>query len=189
VTTKDSNTVIIAEGNIRANETLWPLGRPSATAQHEWGHHLGNPDEYSPQHVSSYNDPDGLVNGLDDNSIMGRNKTNVKKRHYGASGGSPGADGPQRVWKDLHLSVRGENLNNFRPVRGNWKRRCKCLMLVLTAIAIIGCGEEKRRMTRTSTTQPNALDQSDITFELSFKSVAGSDLGTRNPGSGRALFW
>ncbi len=86
VTTKATDVIVLCEGSVRANAGLWPLGETNlSTMVHEFGHHLGNPDEYSGQQVPTYQDPsDGLVNGLDDDSVMGQNMTVVKKRHFGA---------------------------------------------------------------------------------------------------------
>ena len=40
--------IIVADGNIRSNDSLFFLGEPRvAVAAHEFGHHLGNPDEYA----------------------------------------------------------------------------------------------------------------------------------------------
>lgn len=78
--------LIIADGNIRANSSLFFLGGPQlSTVAHEFGHHLGNPDEYSgAAGVDRTLNGDGAVHGIDHFSIMGKNKTHVKKRHYRA---------------------------------------------------------------------------------------------------------
>ncbi len=75
--------LIIAVGNIRSNDSLLFLGEPRvAVAGHEFGHHLGNPDEYAGARVEATLNDDGAVNGIDADSIMGQNLTKVKKRHY-----------------------------------------------------------------------------------------------------------
>ena len=48
----------------------------------EFGHHLGNPDEYAGAKLDTTLNDDGATNGIDANSIMGQNLTTVKKRHY-----------------------------------------------------------------------------------------------------------
>lgn len=75
--------LVIADGNVRSNDSLWFLGEPRvAVAAHEFGHHLGNPDEYTGAEVETTLNDDGAVNGIDADSIMGQNLTKVKKRHY-----------------------------------------------------------------------------------------------------------
>lgn len=76
--------LVIAKGNIRSNDSLWFLGESRvAVAAHEFGHHLGNGDEYSgaPSVDPSLNG-DGAVNGIDPDSIMGQHLTQVKLRHF-----------------------------------------------------------------------------------------------------------
>ncbi|MGB5139340.1 MAG: hypothetical protein WBP29_12480, partial [Candidatus Zixiibacteriota bacterium] len=61
-----SGTLIIANGNIRSNDSLWFLGEPRiAMAAHEFGHHLGNPDEYQTVRTDTSLNGDGAVNGVD----------------------------------------------------------------------------------------------------------------------------
>ena len=75
--------MIIADGNIRSNDSLLFLGESRvAVAAHEFGHHLGNPDEYTGAAVDTTLNSDGAVNGIDPDSIMGQNLTKVKVRHY-----------------------------------------------------------------------------------------------------------
>jgi hypothetical protein len=75
--------LVIADGNIRSNDSLWFMGEPRiAMAGHEFGHHLGNPDEYAGSVLDTSLNDDGAVAGIDADSIMGQNLTNVKKRHY-----------------------------------------------------------------------------------------------------------
>lgn len=75
--------LIIADGDIRSNDSLFFLGEPRlAMAAHEFGHHIGNPDEYAGARVDTSLNSDGAVNGIDPNSIMGQNMTTVKRRHY-----------------------------------------------------------------------------------------------------------
>ncbi len=82
-TTFSAGMLIVADGNIRSNDSLWFLGEPRiAVAAHEFGHHLGNPDEYAGAAIDTSLNDDGAVNGIDPNSIMGQNLTTVKKRHY-----------------------------------------------------------------------------------------------------------
>ena len=76
--------LIIADGNIRANDSLFFLGdTDDETAGHEFGHHLGNPDEYAgASSVDTSLNEDGAVNGIDATSVMGQSMKLVKKRHY-----------------------------------------------------------------------------------------------------------
>lgn len=84
-TTFASGMLIIADGNIRSNDSLFFLGEPrTAVAAHEFGHHMDNKDEYAGAVIDASLNEDGAVNGIDANSIMGQNLTTVKKRHYRA---------------------------------------------------------------------------------------------------------
>lgn len=75
-------SIIITENDIRANSDTWPLTMSSRTAIHEFGHHLGNPDEYSGAgSVNMYVNSDGAVLGIDDASIMGTG-TIARRRHF-----------------------------------------------------------------------------------------------------------
>lgn len=80
-----NGVLIIADGDIRSNDSLFFIDEPRiAMAAHEFGHHLGNPDEYAEAKASldpTLND-DGAKNGVDKDSIMGQNMTKVKKRHF-----------------------------------------------------------------------------------------------------------
>ncbi len=78
-----AGTLIVAPGNIRSNDSLWFLAEPRlAVAAHEFGHHLGNPDEYAGAAIDASLNGDGAVNGIDADSIMGQNLTHVKWRHF-----------------------------------------------------------------------------------------------------------
>lgn len=75
--------LVVADGNIRSNDQLWFLDEPRvAVAAHEFGHHIGNPDEYAGAVVDTSLNDDGATNGIDPDSIMGQQLTKVKKRHY-----------------------------------------------------------------------------------------------------------
>jgi hypothetical protein len=75
--------LIIAAGNIRSNDSLFYLGEPRiAMAAHEFGHHMGNPDEYAGAVLDTSLNSDGATAGIDANSIMGQNLSTVKKRHF-----------------------------------------------------------------------------------------------------------
>jgi hypothetical protein len=77
-----SGTLIIARGNIRSNDSLFFIQEPRmAMAAHEFGHHIGNPDEYSGAQVDTSLNDDGAVQGIDPDSIMGQDLTKVKARH------------------------------------------------------------------------------------------------------------
>jgi hypothetical protein len=76
--------LVVANGDIRSNDSLWFLGDADIKmAAHEFGHHLGNPDEYAGANLDTSMNGDGAANGIDTDSIMGQNMTKVKKRHYG----------------------------------------------------------------------------------------------------------
>jgi hypothetical protein len=80
--TFSAGMLIIADGNIRSNDSLLFLGETRiAVAAHEFGHHLGNPDEYSGAAVDTSLNSDGASAGIDPDSIMGQNLTKVKARH------------------------------------------------------------------------------------------------------------
>jgi hypothetical protein len=73
--------VIIADGILRSNDSVWFLGQQEdAVAAHEFGHHLGNPDEYG-QRVDTSLNSDGAHQGVDPDSIMGQHMASVKARH------------------------------------------------------------------------------------------------------------
>lgn len=76
--------LIVAQGNGRSYDSLWYIGGRLAMAAHEFGHHLGNGDEYAgaPSLNPSLNG-DGAHNGIDPDSIMGVNLGSVKRRHLG----------------------------------------------------------------------------------------------------------
>jgi hypothetical protein len=75
--------MIVADGNIRSNDSLLFLGEPRiSVAAHEFGHHLGNRDEYSCEGVDKSLNADGAVAGIDPHSIMGQNMSAVKARHF-----------------------------------------------------------------------------------------------------------
>jgi hypothetical protein len=76
--------LVVGNSMFRSNATLWSLGDTDANlAPHEFGHLIGNPDEYegASRTQTGVKDDDGLVNGIDGNSIMGPNKAIVKRRH------------------------------------------------------------------------------------------------------------
>jgi hypothetical protein len=78
-----NDVIILADGNIRSNASLFFLGDPDAVmAAHEFGHHIGNPDEYAGADLETTLNDDGAVNGIDNDSIMGQDMTKVKKRHF-----------------------------------------------------------------------------------------------------------
>jgi hypothetical protein len=80
----DGRGIIVARGDIRSNASLFFLGDPQLEGiAHEFGHHLGNRDEYpGAETVDSSLNGDGAVNGIDEDSIMGRRMSKVKTRHF-----------------------------------------------------------------------------------------------------------
>ncbi len=84
VATKSGRDIVLAANNARSNAGAWSLGESRANMPaHEFGHHLGNPDEYAGGvGVDASLNTDGATAGIDANSMMGQNMTIVKKRHY-----------------------------------------------------------------------------------------------------------
>lgn len=85
VASRSGKTIVLAANNARSNAGAWSLGdnRPGMPP-HEFGHHLGNPDEYAGGvGVDASLNSDGATAGIDPNSIMGTglNMNGVKKRH------------------------------------------------------------------------------------------------------------
>ena len=74
--------LIIADGNRRANDSLFFMNMGAGVAAHEFGHHLGNPDEYAGSALDTSLNTDGAVDGIDTTSVMGQSMNIVKKRHY-----------------------------------------------------------------------------------------------------------
>jgi hypothetical protein len=80
----NTTTIVLAPNDARSNAGAWSMGDNRATMPaHEFGHHLGNPDEYAGGvGVDPSVNDDGATNGIDPDSIMGQNMVEVKKRHY-----------------------------------------------------------------------------------------------------------
>ncbi len=76
--------IVLAANNARSNAGAWSLGDTRAgMPPHEFGHHLGNPDEYAGGvGIATGVNTDGATAGIDANSIMGANLSTVKIRHY-----------------------------------------------------------------------------------------------------------
>ena len=76
--------IVLAANNGRSNAKVWSMGDNRAgMPPHEFGHHLGNPDEYAGGvGVDASVNTDGATAGIDANSIMGANLSTVKRRHY-----------------------------------------------------------------------------------------------------------
>jgi type VI secretion system VgrG family protein len=88
VTTKSGNTIVVAANNGRSNSEAWSLGdtRPGL-APHEFGHHLGNPDEYlGGGGIDTSVNTDGAAAGIDGSCLMGSVPNSgippVKARHF-----------------------------------------------------------------------------------------------------------
>jgi hypothetical protein len=85
VTEKNDHVIVVTYDDVRSHSLMWSTadGR-SGLASHEFGHHLGVPDEYPGQGTTqtTTSDSDGLLNGVDDNCLMGINLTPIKKRHF-----------------------------------------------------------------------------------------------------------
>lgn len=81
---KTSHSIILAENDTRANASAWPFDVSYQVAAHEFGHHLGNPDEYpGAGSVDPSVNGDGAAAGIDDKSIMGSG-TIPRRRHLDA---------------------------------------------------------------------------------------------------------
>lgn len=75
--------IVIAQNNGRANSEIWPVDASDRTFYHEWGHHMGNPDEYEGAgSVDPTVNDDGARAGIDNNSIMGGDGKIVRRRHF-----------------------------------------------------------------------------------------------------------
>jgi hypothetical protein len=73
--------IVITENDARANSENWPLHMTPQTTIHEFGHHLGNPDEYEGAgSVDIFVNGDGAKMGIDKLSIMGKGMT-ARRRH------------------------------------------------------------------------------------------------------------
>jgi len=74
--------IVLAENDTRANASAWSISGTRLTAIHEFGHHLGNPDEYpGAGSVDVLVMGDGAVFGIDEESIMGGGRE-IRRRHY-----------------------------------------------------------------------------------------------------------
>jgi type VI secretion system secreted protein VgrG len=81
-TVKRKGVIILAENSSRANSGAWGLEDEQLTVAHEFGHHLGNPDEYvGAGTVDPTVNDDGATAGIDELSIMGSGDI-VRRRHY-----------------------------------------------------------------------------------------------------------
>ena len=83
VTAYGHDVIVVAQGEGRSHTALFCLGDAATMAAHEFGHYLGNPDEYKGgEWFDATLNGDGAVNGIDKNSIMNSDWGMVKKRHY-----------------------------------------------------------------------------------------------------------
>jgi len=82
VAAKTDTNIVLAPNRGRSEANVWSMQGGDVMPTHEFGHHLGNPDEYAGAGVDTSLNGDGAVNGIDPNSIMGQNMTTVKARHY-----------------------------------------------------------------------------------------------------------
>jgi hypothetical protein len=88
VDTKSDNTIVIGLNDGRSNAGAWSLGdtRPGL-APHEFGHHLGNPDEYKGGvGIDTTVNTDGATAGIDGSCLMGSVPAGdvppLKARHF-----------------------------------------------------------------------------------------------------------
>ncbi|HKP96592.1 MAG TPA: hypothetical protein VJ385_12610 [Fibrobacteria bacterium] len=84
VETAGAHSIALVPGYGRSNAAIFFYGETRvAVAAHEVGHLVGLPDEYAGGATDTTQaDGDGLASGIDNDSLMGANLTNVKKRHY-----------------------------------------------------------------------------------------------------------
>ncbi|PRQ06630.1 type VI secretion system Vgr family protein [Enhygromyxa salina] len=78
----NEHAIVVADNFARANSHAWPLDESSTTAAHEFGHLMGNPDEYiGATRIDRTLNEDHAVNGIDEASLMGSGNI-VRLRHY-----------------------------------------------------------------------------------------------------------
>jgi hypothetical protein len=96
VETSGEHTIALCQGSWRSNAAVFFYGEGRiAMAAHEVGHLVGMPDEYAGGAIDTTQpDGDGLKGGIDDDSLMGANLTQVKKRHYATF-----SETAKRIWK------------------------------------------------------------------------------------------
>jgi hypothetical protein len=73
VATRSGHTIVLAADDGRSNAGAWSMGdgRPGL-APHEFGHHLGNPDEYpGGVGIDTSVNTDGASAGIDGSCLMG----------------------------------------------------------------------------------------------------------------------
>jgi type VI secretion system secreted protein VgrG len=79
---RHANGIILTENDGRANASAWPLEMDDITAAHEFGHHLGNPDEYpGARSVDPTVNGDGATAGIDPDGLMGSGG-DLRRRYY-----------------------------------------------------------------------------------------------------------
>lgn len=84
-TDRKQRGIILAQNRGRANADVWPYESDTFTVAHEFGHHLGNPDEYEgATSVDPTVNDDGAKAGIDNQSIMGDHGEIVRRRHFDA---------------------------------------------------------------------------------------------------------
>jgi type VI secretion system VgrG family protein len=80
---KQKGGIILSENDARANSGAWPYDAGPQTLAHEFGHHLGNPDEYlGGADVDPTLNEDGATAGIDNQSVMGEGNI-IRRRHLG----------------------------------------------------------------------------------------------------------
>jgi hypothetical protein len=79
---KQENGIILALNDSRANASAWPYESDYDTVLHEYGHHLGNPDEYEgATSVDPTVNGDGAKAGIDEDGLMGGGDV-FRRRYY-----------------------------------------------------------------------------------------------------------
>ncbi|PRQ06205.1 Phage-related baseplate assembly protein [Enhygromyxa salina] len=83
VLVKERGVIVVAANSARANDSAWRWDMDDDTAAHEFGHHLGNPDEYpGAGTVDPTVNGDGATAGIDHDGLMGGGRT-VRSRYFG----------------------------------------------------------------------------------------------------------
>jgi hypothetical protein len=92
----EPHAISLCPGGLRSNAAVFFYGEHRVeVAAHEVGHLVGLPDEYPGGATDTTQpDDDGLVAGIDDDSLMGSGLSKVKRRHFATF-----LDTAKAIWK------------------------------------------------------------------------------------------
>ncbi len=76
------NGIIVCRNDENSNSGLWSTKDTTEMPCHEFGHLIGNLDEYEGSVIDPNIDSDGANAGIDHESIMGKKMKQVRRRHY-----------------------------------------------------------------------------------------------------------